>query len=79
MPDVIEKLLHHLQDEDDPENFKLPEDPAALKSLFGEDLAELVQAPPPRGGILEPFGTSCDSSAGRMAWTGAERPRRVNI
>lgn len=34
-PDILEQLLSELQDENDPNDFNLPEDAGALQDLFG--------------------------------------------
>lgn len=50
-PDVLQQLLSELQDESDPNEFNLPEEPDALQDLFGALGMQLPQVavPPERG------------------------------
>lgn len=50
-PDVLQQLLSELQDENDPNEFNLPEEPDALQELFGALGMQLpeVAVPPERG------------------------------
>lgn len=50
-PDVLQQLLSELQDENDPNEFNLPEEPDALQDLFGALGMQLpsVAVPPERG------------------------------